>query len=171
MLFLPQSLTPTLVRPQTFDPLQSPDSDSPSVRFQQKLLSTCCLDILPSQAFLARTLYIQFSRCIVPTAWFSLFSTRLLSHTLHPLLRKVEDAIFTETSKIKAVRLTKIFYLNCKQESRYTLPCFPPASIAGGLRSPAGRKMISVKLLSLVVFFVTAYFDCIISLFISFIKT
>ena len=51
MLFLPQSLTPTLVRPQTFDPLQSPDSDSPSVRFGLKLLSTCCLDILPVRAY------------------------------------------------------------------------------------------------------------------------
>ena len=134
MLFLPQSLTPTLVRPQTFDPLQSPDSDSPSVRFQQKLLSTCCLDILPVRAFPHRTSYIQFSRCIVPTAWFSLFSTRLLSHTWQPLLRKVEDAIFEVSSKIKAVRLTKISYLNCKQESSYTLPCFPLVGIAESLQ-------------------------------------
>ena len=151
MLFLPQSLTPTLVRPQTFDPLQSPDSDSPSVRFQQKLLSTCCLDILPVRAsyescswgkpprphfraFPHRTSYIQFSRCIVPTAWFSLFSTRLLSHTWQPLLRKVEDAIFEVYSKIKAVRLTKISYLNCKQESSYTLPCFPLVGIAESLQ-------------------------------------
>ncbi len=113
MLFRPQSLTPTLVRPQTFDPLQSPDSDSPSVRFQQKLLSTCCLDILPVRAsyescswgkpprphfraFPHRTSYIQFSRCIVPTAWFSLFSTRLLSHTWQPFFT-LTNIEFTKT--------------------------------------------------------------------------
>ncbi len=74
------------------------------------LFCTCCLDILPVQAsykscswgkpprphfcaFLYRTSYIQFSRCIVPTTWFSFFSTRLFSHTFKPLLSKVEEGI------------------------------------------------------------------------------
>lgn len=81
------AMPPTEVRPQTFDPLQSPDSASPSVRSQTRL-STCCLDILPSLAFQTRTLYIQFSRCIVPMAWFSLFGTKILSHSLKPMSLK-----------------------------------------------------------------------------------
>ncbi len=76
-------MPPTEVRPQTFAVFQQPDSDSPSVQSRERL-NTCCLDILPVRAFPSRTTYIQLSRCIVPTAWCSLFSTRLLSHTLEP---------------------------------------------------------------------------------------
>ena len=52
-------MPPTLVRPQTFDPFQSPDSASPAVRFQQKLLGTCCLDILPRPALFWLEPYIS----------------------------------------------------------------------------------------------------------------
>ena len=95
-------MPPTLVRPQTFTVFQQSDSASPAVRFQhvpqyaelnsasgtQLLLSTCCLDILPVRAFPNRTPYNQFSRCLIPTAWFSLFGIWLLSHTLKALLCK-----------------------------------------------------------------------------------
>ncbi len=129
-------MPPTLVRPQTFDPttrldmprkprhpsrsLQSPDSASPAVRFQQTIaFCTCCDSVLPRHAFLSRTSYAVFSRCIVLTAWFSRVSTRLLSHILKPLLNQAS---------------IKFLALNCKQESSYTLPCFPPVGVAEGLQ-------------------------------------
>ncbi len=52
-------MPPTEVRPQTFAVLQQPDSASPAVRFQLKLLGTCCLVILPVQAVLVRVLPIR----------------------------------------------------------------------------------------------------------------
>ena len=40
---------------------------------ETKKFLTYCLKILPVQAFLNRTLYLQFSRYLTPTAWFSLY--------------------------------------------------------------------------------------------------
>ena len=167
MLFLPQSLTPTLVRPQTFDPtsrfhklgkpqhgstsLQSPDSDSPSVRFQQKLLSTCCLDILPVRAsyescswgkprrphfraFPHRTSYIQFFK-VHRTYLARSFAEETSAGSLVCLVFAFQYKAIISCLKLLFCKASiKISYLNCKQESSYTLPCFPLVGIAESLQ-------------------------------------
>ena len=49
--------------PQTFIPFQRSDPESIVGTVSAKAVCTGCLDILPVQAFLYRTPYIQFSRC------------------------------------------------------------------------------------------------------------